>query len=531
MSPITGGGGGGGATALDDLSDVIISAATAGDVLNYDGTDWINSSNPHIGTGYSTMPANRASGDISSYGRLYIGQTVSESDDFSVAAISGIRCYIKQDLDATTVISAQQVIRAIVNITGAGAGTGTLTGLFLNITGGADLTSGTVSYQGLMVQAQPTVPAGTTASISGLNFTAALLGTGNLGVFIGAQIAMAGTGTAGGGSVSEGGGISAQVSGGTNSFNLLYGIRITNRVGFGTTGTITTAAAIDVGGGFLNSATVTEWSGLRIVAGITAAIPNKWSLNLTVTSSNMGSKIAHPIALGWNPATVATITARTMLSAGTTAVGQGQLKFQSGGPLTTPEAGVLEFQGERLRFTPTSLERQVVPGVLYTSTADAQVANTLVETTLVGAGVGDTTLNANFFIVGKTIRIRASGWVDTAAAAGTLQIRIRLGGIAGTVILDSTAVAIANNLAARYWNVDAIITCRTVGVGGTVIGQTAFQHMVAAQGNPVWWEMTNIAAIALDTTIAEQVVLSAQWGTADVANIIACTNFILEVLN
>lgn len=518
--PITGGG----ASSLDGLTDVVISAATAGDVLNFDGTSWINTASPHVGLDYATRPTGFASGDISSYGRLWIGKNSFEANAFISNQIFTLRSEFVPTLGGNVELTRESFRQTNVSVVASG-----IYALKQIVLTGATstLTSGSFDIIAIDVQTTPEVPSGVTCNLTGFRFFPTVNGAGTAsctGATCSAVAPAAGIGTTIIGCQGQASGLSATVTS-------LIAFRAGPVSGFGTTGAVTQATAYDVNGVFANNAVVTTWSGLRISTGITAAIANKWSLDLTNTSTNMGSRIAHPIALGWNPATVATITARAMLAAGGTAANTGPLRFQTGGPLTAPAAGVMEFAAERFYLTPTSVERQVIPGVLYTSNASAQVTNTIAETTLVGAGVGDTTLNANFFVTAKTIRIRASGWIDTAAGAGTLQIRVRLGGIAGTVILDTGAWLIANNLAARYWNVDAIITCRATGVGGTVIGQSAFQYMVVAQGNPVWTEMVNIAPIGLDTTVAQQVVLSVQWGTADVANIIECTNFILEVLN
>lgn len=42
LNPSTGGGGGGGATALSQLTDVILSQPTSGDLLSYNGSKWVN---------------------------------------------------------------------------------------------------------------------------------------------------------------------------------------------------------------------------------------------------------------------------------------------------------------------------------------------------------------------------------------------------------------------------------------------------------------------------------------------------------
>lgn len=50
----SGGGGGGGATELDDLTDVIITSAVAGNVLKYNGTHWVNVALSTLLNGYAT---------------------------------------------------------------------------------------------------------------------------------------------------------------------------------------------------------------------------------------------------------------------------------------------------------------------------------------------------------------------------------------------------------------------------------------------------------------------------------------------
>ena len=51
---VSGGGGGGGATTLGALNDVVISDPTVGEVLKYDGTNWVNDTDASGGGGLTT---------------------------------------------------------------------------------------------------------------------------------------------------------------------------------------------------------------------------------------------------------------------------------------------------------------------------------------------------------------------------------------------------------------------------------------------------------------------------------------------
>lgn len=160
-------------------------------------------------------------------------------------------------------------------------------------------------------------------------------------------------------------------------------------------------------------------------------------------------------------------------------------------------------------------------GVLFVQTADAVVANTGVETTLVAAGVGSLTLPLNFFRIGKTIRIRMRGRMSDTGTP-TFRLRIKLG---ATVVLDTGAVALAGTISNNEWCADAMITCRTTGVGGTVSAQGAFQE---DPDNRVG--MPNTAPIVVDTTVAQAIGVTWLWGAADPANTVTCTNLTVEAM-
>ena len=142
------------------------------------------------------------------------------------------------------------------------------------------------------------------------------------------------------------------------------------------------------------------------------------------------------------------------------------------------------------------------------------------EAVLSDGGTGSVTLPANFFTAGKSIRISASGNMNRAA--GNVTIRIRLGGVAGTIILATTA----HNPGSGVWFLPpTLITCRVAGgVGvGTVIGQGYIVEDLTMVGFGAL-----AAPVSVNTTVTLDVALTAQWTSTNAANAYTCTNLVIE---
>lgn len=310
-------------------------------------------------------------------------------------------------------------------------------------------------------------------------------------------------------------------TGGTSNYSLVLG-------GSGTTSSLrvnsTAGNAIEIqnGNGVEINMTGTGNSQIRSSATgefdiYTSSVPMYFSTNnLSAIAMNITS---NKLFVGANTAA----TAKLHIAAGSATANTAPLKFTSGTLNTTAEAGAMEFLSEKFYLTPTSTARASVPGVLFTQTSSATVANTVTETTIIGSGVGSVTLPANFFVAGKTIRLRGYGFHSTTGSP-TVRLRIKLG---STTILDTTAI---NSHVATDAQVDweGIITCRTTGATGTVIGQGFYQEF---QNPDVSIGMVNTTTTTIDTTSSLAVNATIEWGTADVGNTITVTNLILEVLN
>ena len=207
--------------------------------------------------------------------------------------------------------------------------------------------------------------------------------------------------------------------------------------------------------------------------------------------------------------------------------------------ITSGNKGLTEmFQGDIWHDTTqktimvfTNSSRLALSGVLFTQTGNAVVANNATEATLIGSGFGSTTLSPNFFVPGKTIRITASGLYETQLVPVSLNIRLRLGGLAGTVIHSTGDQTPAGGVTSEWWRYLTDIVCQTTGATGSVIGQGTWEHQSTALGSPILWAMTNLG-VTLDTTTALIVQFTADWGAGvAAADSMMCTSFTLESLN
>jgi hypothetical protein len=98
--------------------------------------------------------------------------------------------------------------------------------------------------------------------------------------------------------------------------------------------------------------------------------------------------------------------------------------------------------------------------------ASQTITNTNAETTCFGAGIGGLTFPANFFVVGKTLRITLRGIHSMDATPPDLTFNIELGGVTFATKTYSDL-----NDTNRFIEISFILTCRSTGAGGTGIGQ------------------------------------------------------------
>jgi len=166
----------------------------------------------------------------------------------------------------------------------------------------------------------------------------------------------------------------------------------------------------------------------------------------------------------------------------------------------------------------------------FTQTATASLSNTTSETSILTTGSGSTTIPANTLTVGKTIRITVMGYAQYNG--GTLTLKIKLG---GTTIMTSNAIVNWSTGSNTSFQINALITCRTTGGTGTVIGQGLYFSRPAPGAGPssesARGDFATTATSTIDTTTGLAVDVTATFSTASVSNNINTTNIIVELLN
>ena len=147
-------------------------------------------------------------------------------------------------------------------------------------------------------------------------------------------------------------------------------------------------------------------------------------------------------------------------------------------------------------------------------TSPTPISNTAVETVFSPAY----TFKAGTLIQGATFRVRAGGEADNVTGTPNLVMRIRLGGLTGTLIVTASQTSVG---AGANWILDGQVTIRTVGAGGT-FAVTSFGMVQASM------EVTDAPAGAVDTTIDNDLVVTAQWSAAAAGNSVSLSTFVVE---
>jgi hypothetical protein len=158
---------------------------------------------------------------------------------------------------------------------------------------------------------------------------------------------------------------------------------------------------------------------------------------------------------------------------------------------------------------------------LYFSLAPALIANPAGAAGAAVAAAAETSLlpaaavasiPANFWQVGRTIRIRAAGIISSVITTpGTARFKVKMGATAvfdGLAILLDDAVAHAN----KGWELEILLACRAIGANANLWGQGRFwsEDIKGQAAMPVGcltamlpWNATPAVGANFDSTIAQ----------------------------
>jgi hypothetical protein len=166
-------------------------------------------------------------------------------------------------------------------------------------------------------------------------------------------------------------------------------------------------------------------------------------------------------------------------------------------------------------------------GTIFTQTADATVASTVTETTILGTGSGTLTIPASYLYSGNTIVIKVWGYMTTNGTP-TLDIKFKLGSTTIASTGATTLVSVATN---GYFEAEAVLTPRaSPGAAAAIMGQGKFTYFSSAT-TPNMISAMNTATVNAATNGSLAVNVTATWGTSDAANKIVSTNAVVEIKN
>ena len=163
---------------------------------------------------------------------------------------------------------------------------------------------------------------------------------------------------------------------------------------------------------------------------------------------------------------------------------------------------------------------------LYAQTAlGTNITATIVETSLVGAGVGTLSVPANAFQVGDSFTVKMCGLLSCANGE-TIHIRIKSNGI---LIID-TGVFQMKASTNKYFELILDFTVTKLGIAGVAElfanGQYSYNQDANAslEGN----NFASISNTTFNTTITNTLTITAQWGSNNASNSIQSQNFVLQ---
>ena len=149
---------------------------------------------------------------------------------------------------------------------------------------------------------------------------------------------------------------------------------------------------------------------------------------------------------------------------------------------------------------------QAAPGTPVVPSVSRATATAAISTTEVQAIA--LALPANVLKVGTTVRLRAAGVMTVGVTAGTMTARVRIGPSPGSLSDPSpvlhTVVPVASRTAIPFL-VEFNVTCRSAGVGGTIIGAGTLDGSAVSTTGTTGGVTT---PVAVNTTVANVIQLT-----------------------
>ena len=179
----------------------------------------------------------------------------------------------------------------------------------------------------------------------------------------------------------------------------------------------------------------------------------------------------------------------------------------AGQVLKTDGAGTLSFN-------------QPTTGLYAQTVVSATLTNTTTETSIVGSGVGSLSIPANHFVVGDSYHAKIGGEIS-AQNGDDITIRIK----SGATVLATTGTIALSPTTGLGWECEIDFTIAAIGASGSVCtnGNFAYTRNTGGLEGYVFQDVETF-----DTTVANTLDITAEWGQAKTQDEIHSANFVLH---
>jgi hypothetical protein len=205
---------------------------------------------------------------------------------------------------------------------------------------------------------------------------------------------------------------------------------------------------------------------------------------------------------------------------------------EEGTPL--PQQNIIDFQGEGVTASNgTGKTIVTIAGSplttnygLFAQTANSTpITGTNVESSLIGSGLGTLSVPANTFKVGDSFVAKLYGHISCVGTA-TIDIKIK----SGSVILANTGIIALDVTTNKHWCIEVNFTIRALGIAGvgSIVSGGLFSY---TKNSGLNFEGANFSIIndtTFDTTILNNLDVTAQWNTNNAGNNIYSEFFVLN---
>jgi len=163
---------------------------------------------------------------------------------------------------------------------------------------------------------------------------------------------------------------------------------------------------------------------------------------------------------------------------------------------------------------------------LFAQTANSTpITGTNVETSLINGGVGTLSVPANGFAVGDSFTTILGG-ILTAANNQTIRIKVK----SGSVILLDSGVQNISNITNDVFSLNLNFTIRQIGGTGTasIVSLGTFHYVKTSNATTQGFAFNVVNNTTFNTTIANTLDITVQWGSNNAGNTIYSDIFVLN---